>query len=169
VKSVTGREYSHSALEKVLRSVVEKNPGPHKFSSTQFNLESPLLDKVLDVAEMIKDEDLAGEGRETVPHVTCKYGLHTNDSYDVEQLVSPLCRPGCYGFGLVPVTLGKVNVFSAASRITQRDGPEFDVVHIEVESEPLRELNALLCQLPHTDSHPAVSYTHLTLPTICSV
>ncbi len=163
VEAVTGRKCAPAALEKALKQVlsptqtngvVTKSPGPHKFASTQFNLEGTLRDKVLDLAEMVEDEDLAGEGRETEPHVTIKYGLHDSDPGAIRELIED--------FGPVTVALGKVGVFTANADAAQRGGPEFDVVYVEVLSKALRELNSILCQLPHTDTHS--TYTpHITL------
>lgn len=78
-------------------------------------------------------------GRETDPHVTVKYGLHTDDPADVEEL---LCE-----YGPVEVTLQGVEAFDSS--------PEYDVLYVAVESEDLRALNRLItAKLECTDSHP---------------
>lgn len=137
--------------------------GKHQFSSTQLNLSCagysrsqgsplPLLQQF---ARAIADEDLASDGREEEQHITVKYGLHTNDPEEVRRLVT--------GFGPFEVTLGAVTLFPAKEPSAQRGGEQYDVVKVEVESEDLRRLNALLsANLPHTDTHPEYK-PHLTL------
>lgn len=127
----------------------------HKFSTTQFNLADlpgpgsdgvHLWQKIASMAESIPDEDLAGNGRELAPHITVKYGLHTDDPAEVAEIVR----------GLEPVvaTLGKTSIF---------EGGEYDVVKVEVDSDELRRLNALLCErLECTDTHPEY-LPHVTL------
>ena len=117
----------------------------HKFASTQFNLEDAAwsrdedpLPKIRHMARQINDEDLADDGREEHPHVTVKYGLHTDDADEVAQVVRD--------FGPVQVTLGKTFLFP---------GEEYDVVNVEVKSPALVRLNKLISDsLECTDTHP---------------
>jgi len=113
-------------------------PEVHEFSSTQFNLPGELSFDLRRMADRINYDDLAGDGRELNPHITIKYGLHTNNADDVRAAVE--------GEPPVAVTLGKTSVFS---------GAEHDVVKIEIESEALRRLNAKISSsLTCTDAFP---------------
>lgn len=133
---------------------VSKGFGPHKFSSTQFNVadagysrtQGSPLDKLVEMARAIPDADLAEDGREDHDlHITIKYGLHTGDGELVRRVVQ--------GFGPVTLKLGKVSLF---------ENDDADVVKVDVESEQLRKLNALLSEsLANTDTHPTY------IPHIC--
>lgn len=128
---------------------------PHKYSTTHFNLPAKLCGKVLSLAAVIADEDLSEDGREDEPHITIKYGLHTNSASDVRKAVK--------SFGPVTVTLGRTSIFPASETQSQRGGSQFDVVKIDVEGDDLRRLNkAISSALSHTDSHPTYQ-PHITL------
>jgi 2'-5' RNA ligase len=128
--------------------------GTHKFSSTHIDMmdvgRGVSFNKYLkQMAASIPDEELAEDGRETDFHITVKYGLHTQDADEVRQIVE--------GFGPVRYSLGKSSIFPAS-----KEHP-FDVVKIDVESEGLHRLNALLSDsLECTDTHPEY-HPHVTL------
>lgn len=130
---------------------------PRKFSSTQFDLarggysrsQGNPAHTILNMAAAIPDADLAADGRETRPHVTVKYGLHTNDADEVSRIVKD--------FGVVQINLGKTSIFPA------KDGGEYDVVKIDVESDQLQALNARISKETEcTDTHP-VYMPHVTI------
>lgn len=110
----------------------------HSYSSTQFNLPGELAFQVLLMSERIAHDDLAEDGRELNPHITVKYGLHTNDAEEVRKVVQDSAP--------IAVTLGKTSTFP---------GSEYDVVKIEIESQGLRDLNAAISEKLHcTDTYP---------------
>lgn len=117
----------------------------HKFASTQFNLEDAAwsrdedpLPKIRHMARQIDAADLAEDGREDHPHITVKYGIHTEDADEIAMVVKD--------FGPVQVTLGKTFIFP---------GEEHDVVNVEVKSPALVRLNKLISDsLECTDTHP---------------
>jgi hypothetical protein len=119
-------------------------------SSTQFHLEGPSRDRVMTLSQIIPASDLTEKGRCTTPHVTARFGLHTQDHEDV--------RDAVHGFGPVPMVLGRVSCFPA--------GPDrpYDVVKVDVGGDRLRKLNSVLGKLPHTDSfseyrpHATIAY-----------
>ncbi len=124
----------------------------HKFSSTQFDLagcsqsQGRPFDKLLAMAAKIPNADLAADGREDDPHVTVKYGLHTDDSDEVRQVVQD--------FGPVELVLGKTSLFP---------NEEHDVVKVDVGGEDIRRLNKLISDsLECTDTHPEYK-PHVTL------
>lgn len=117
-----------------------------EFSSTQVNLPADVGKRVLDAGAKISDEDLIDKGRETEPHVTVKFGLHTNNVDDVRKVLAnePPIR----------VKLGKTSIFKQ---------PDFDVVKADVDSPDLHALNAKLAKaLPNTETHPEYK-PHVTL------
>lgn len=128
---------------------------PHSFSSTQFDLPSELAFEVRQLGEQIPSDDLAEDGRELNPHVTIKYGLHTNDAEDVRAAVN--------GESPVAIQLGKCSVFEVSDKDSQRGGAKFDVVKIEVESKALHQLNKRISEaLPCTDTFPEYK-PHITI------
>ncbi|MDB5294097.1 MAG: hypothetical protein JWO31_80, partial [Phycisphaerales bacterium] len=120
----------------------------HRYSSTQVQLPSTLAAAVRAMAARIPDADLAEDGRESVPHVTARYGLQVDDPVAVRPIVA--------GFSPITLTLGRTSVFPATP-----DRPS-DVVKLDVSSPGIRRLNAALAALPHADTHQG--YTpHVTL------
>lgn len=110
----------------------------HKFGTTQVDLTGAERDEILAYAAEIPDEWLAEQGRETEPHITVKYGLHTQDVSEVAAALE--------GEAPVGVKFGDTSVFVA-------DG--YAVIIVKVESDGLRRLNARLADsLEHTDTHP---------------
>jgi 2'-5' RNA ligase len=120
-----------------------------EFSSTQVALPKEHAEAVADAAARIPDADLADDGRETDPHVTVKFGLHTNDVEDVRRVLAD--EPP------ITVTLGKTSIFPA------KEGAAYDVVKVDVDSPDLHRLNKKIADaLPHTDTHPTYK-PHVTL------
>ena len=112
--------------------------GDRKFATTQVDLTGADRDDILAYAAAIPDDWLADGGRETEPHVTVKFGLHTRD---VAKVVAAL-----EGEPPVTVRFGQTDVFQANG---------YAVIIVRVESEDLRRLNArLAAELDHTDTHP---------------
>lgn len=125
---------------------INDEPQLSKFSSTQFNLPHELASIVTEMGNRIHVDDLASDGVETNPHVTVKYGLHTNAPEDVRNAVQ--------GKPPVAITFGTTSVFKS---------DEHDVVKIEIESNELRSLNkALTDSLPNTTTHPQYK-PHVTI------
>lgn len=135
-----------------------KNPVPasasmsfslFKLSTTQFDLGRGIAETIRAAAMKIPDSELAQDGRETEPHLTVKYGLHTSNANEVRGVLADQ-EP-------VQVILGKVSVFPAAGDHL------FDVVKVEADSPQLQALNQkIAAALPHTDSYPAYQ-PHITL------
>lgn len=130
-------------------------PAPEKkprkeFSSTQINLPEEIAAKVVAASKKIPEADLADDGRETEPHVTVKYGLHTNEAEHVRKLIEN--EPP------IKAKLGKASVFPATET-----GGTYDVVKLDVDSPDLHRINKLISDsLPHTDTHPNY-HPHVTL------
>lgn len=123
--------------------------GKHSFGCATLSLRGPIADKLLALGQSIREEDLGEDGRETEPHVTIRYGLHTEDVGEVLKILATS--------GPIPLKLGKVSVFAGAET-----GKPFDVLKADVESPQLVALHGKLGALPHTDTHP-VYKPHATI------
>lgn len=125
------------------------------YSSTQINLPEDIAKKIIEWGNtnIPEEEIFSGDdgdydlGREKRPHVTVKYGLHTIDPKEVEQIVK--------GNGKVSIALGAISIFEPEEK-------EYDVVKIEVESDDLRNLNAKVSTLKNSDTHPEYK-PHVTI------
>jgi hypothetical protein len=100
----------------------------YDYASTQFDLPASIALRVLDWGKANVPDGLLHEGeRESNPHITVLYGLHTNDWRDVSRVVKDLAP--------VKVRLGKVSIF---------DQDDCDVVKIDVQSDALQAVNERL-------------------------
>ncbi len=126
--------------------VTEPEEAQRSFSSTQVNLPAGLAAKVRAFAEQIPADELADDGRETEPHITVLYGLHTEDPAEVAAVLE--------NAGPIEATIGKVSIFK---------GKDADVVKLEVTSPDLAKMNAKLSKaLDFTNKFP--EYTpHVTI------
>lgn len=104
-----------------------------------------IADRIATIRAKIDDEDLTEDGVEDDPHVTVKYGLHTDSTDDVRGVLD--------GEKSFEITLGSTSLF-------QND--ECDVVKIGVSGDGIHSLNKKVCELPHTDSFPTYK-PHVTL------
>ncbi|MEZ5427289.1 MAG: transglycosylase SLT domain-containing protein [Pyrinomonadaceae bacterium] len=133
-----------------------ENENVHKFSSTQVDLPAEESRQILDLGkDLIKEEDIYTDpkdpsfGREDNPHITVKYGLHTENPAEVRQILG--------GEKPFEATLGKTSIFPG--------GPEtpYDVVKVDVKSPELHRLNKLISEGTRvTDTHPKY-VPHVTL------
>lgn len=123
-----------------------------KFSSTQIDLPGEAAALQKKAANKIHDADLKevdGTTREDRPHVTVKYGLHTDDADELRQVLADE--------GPIKLTIGKMSIFPA------KEGTDYDVVKMDVDSPDLHRLNAKISKsLPVTDTHPEYK-PHVTL------
>lgn len=114
-------------------------------------LPKELADKVRGYAALIPDEDVyddgSGEhGREDDPHVTVKYGLHTDDGDEVREVLRD--NPPAN------VKLGRMSVFN---------NDDYVVLKIDVDSPDLHALNKQIVEnLKCTDGFP-VYHPHVTV------
>lgn len=114
----------------------------YSYGCVMGRLPEPLASGVRDIAARIPDEyiyqdDKGESGREDEPHVTVKYGLHTDDPQEVADVI------GYYG----PVS-GELRGMSAFVN-------DNVVLKMGVQSRELQRLNRLICQeLEYTDTYP---------------
>ena len=120
------------------------NEVKYDYSSVQVALKDPEILDVLKNFEIDKD-DLSGHGKETEPHITIKYGLHTADFKDVYDLLKDV-KP-------ILATLGKVSLFEN----------DEDVVKVDVKGKDLHDLNKYISDnLKCTDTYPDY-HPHMTI------
>ena len=106
------------------------------FSSTQLDLPAELATMVRSIGRDIKSEDLVQ--LEHVPHITLKYGLHTNDPQPVRAILAAEAP--------ISVKFGRTEVLS---------GGDDDALVIKIFSPDLRRINARFKRLlPHTETYP---------------
>ncbi|MEE8129604.1 MAG: 2'-5' RNA ligase family protein [Vicinamibacterales bacterium] len=122
----------------------------HDFASTQVNLSAGASAVVRDLARTIPDAVLGEEGRETKPHITVKYGLHSDEAIETVRKILADEPP-------IRATLGQTSVFPSS----ETGGDE--VVKVDVVSEDLRRINAKIAEAVEvTDTHPEYQ-PHVTL------
>jgi broad specificity phosphatase PhoE/2'-5' RNA ligase len=115
------------------------------FASTQFNLPNGIAKLIQAYGKKIPDSVLAEDGRETEPHVTIRWGLHSDSPRPAQVLLKDAAP--------VTVKFGKTSVF---------DTPDADVLKIDIESPDLHALNKKLAEAEHTDTHPTY-VPHVTI------
>lgn len=86
------------------------------------------------------DPDTGMEGRETDPHVTILYGIHTSNPDDLNDILFSENPPS--------FTLNKVSLFTT--------NPEFDVVKIDIDKTPelMKLHDELVDNIEHTSKFP---------------
>lgn len=133
-------------------NIVEKYINEEKFSYTSVKIDDlKLKNDILTFGQKININDLflkSGFGLEEIPHITLKYGLHTNVVNNVKDVILDS------GINSINIKLGKISLF---------ENSEFNVLKINVQSEELAILNKLLSnKLEVTDSYPTY-IPHLTI------
>lgn len=123
----------------------------YDFSSTQINFDEDLSKKFMEWSKKnIPDEllDKQAGGREDNFHVTVKYGLHTKNPKNVEEVIKK------YGKSSIDVFLKNMSLFNSE---------KYDVLKVDVESKDLVKLNKMLSDnLKHTDTYPTYK-PHMTI------
>jgi 2'-5' RNA ligase len=121
----------------------------YDYSSTQVNLPPKHAKAVQDFAADIDPDDLhETEKNEDVPHITVKYGLHTDDHRDVAKALES-----------EPPANATINGLS----MFERDDKDYDVLKYDVDSRDLERLNGIVAKTaPHTDTFPEY-HPHVTV------
>lgn len=120
--------------------------GEHSFSCTMAFFPKDLAEKTIRIALDISDASLYDPknekqkyGREVEPHITVKYGTHTEDPEEIKEALKDV--------GPIKAKLGRISFFD-----TNKD---YDVVKIDVTSEDLEKANKLISdKCKNTDSYP---------------
>lgn len=123
----------------------------YSYGCVMADLPDDIAKKVMAFAALIPDEDIyddgSGEhGREDEPHVTVKYGLHTDDPKEVEAVLGN--EPP------VKIQLGGMSAFH---------NEKYVVLKLDVRSSDLHHLNSIVSnELECTDSFPDY-HPHVTI------
>lgn len=118
----------------------------HEYSCLMFNLPGDLAYEVRQVGDMIPHTDLAEDGKELNPHITIKFGLHTDDAEEVRKEIQDLSP--------IAIQIGKASCFKADTH---------DVVKLDILSDGLHDLNGRVSdRLECTDTYPDYK-PHVTL------
>jgi 2'-5' RNA ligase len=123
----------------------------YSYGCLMANLPDDVAARVRGFAALIPDDDLyddgSGEhGREEDPHITVKYGLHTDDGGKVAEKLQ--------GREVAYATLGRMSVF---------ENEKFTVLKVDIASDCLHKLNTFISEtFAHTDSFP-VYHPHVTI------
>lgn len=110
-----------------------------QFCSTQVNLTGIAAIRVLWLGHMIRDDDLAHNGREQTPHVTLRYGLHENDPIGAGRVL--------HNVGPIRLRLGSVKSFDG-----EATGKNYDALYVDVDSKDMLWINRKLGKLKHTET-----------------
>lgn len=123
----------------------------YSYSCLMADMPESLADRIRAFSLLIPDDRIyeindVEHGRESEPHVTIKYGIHTSDIREVESVVS--------GFGCVKARLGRMSAFHNEDCV---------VLKVDVVSPDLQRLNKLISsRLECTDVFP-VYKPHVTI------
>lgn len=113
----------------------------YSYSSVQVKLPTGVSESIIEYANKLPDDIIyhgKWGGRENRPHITVKYGIHTDDVEVIKGLPLPQAT--------LQAKMGKVNLF---------EGKENDVLIVEINSPDLTKLNKLISNsIPVTDTHP---------------
>jgi 2'-5' RNA ligase len=116
-----------------------KDAEGYKYSSVQVNMPPSIASRMLAFGEAIPDSELASDGRETTPHVTVLYGIHTSKASELYEVLDDIPGP-------VSLRLGELDCF---------EGEEHDVIVVKIYSPDLHMLNGRLRQdLEFTNNYP---------------
>lgn len=138
-------------IRKRLRTLLEGAHKANKFGCVMVFLDYKesdwkALQDLIDKDDLYEPEGESGYGKETEPHVTILYGLHTNiPDEDIESEIDKIKSP--------KLKLGKVSSFS---------NDKFDVLKFDVESEDLHKYNKKFAEFPHTTDYPKY-HPHCTI------
>lgn len=137
------------------KSLLHKNAGPHKFSVVMAEMPEDIAAQVLEISALIPDEELemSEGGRESQIHVTVLYGLHSANALGARSIL----------IGQPPITVE----FLGISMFAANDKHGYDVLKFDIKSDDLNRLNALLKELPHTNTF-AEYHPHVTLAYVLS-
>jgi len=127
--------------------------GRYNYGCVMARIDEEAARKVLDfnyktiAEELLYEEEGHHYGRETVPHITLKYGLVK--SYTEEQMKQLLHHVSPFN-----VEIKRVSIF---------ENEKFDVVKFDVDGKELRSLNEIFCKLPNHDEYKDEYRPHMTL------
>ena len=133
--------------------VIKAEKETYDYTCTMAYLPKDLAEKVIKIALEIGDEKLYDPkdsdhryGRENEPHITVKFGTHTDDPEEIKEALKDMWP--------AKVTLGRISTFK---------NEDNDVIKIDVISDDLNEANKRIAKkCKCTDTHPEYK-PHVTI------
>jgi 2'-5' RNA ligase len=120
------------------------NEKKYDYSSIQVSLKDTEVQDILKDFK-IDEDDLSGDGKETEPHITIKYGLHTSNFKEVYELLKDT-KP-------IVAILDEISLFEN----------DEDVIKVDVKGKDLHDLNKYIKDnLKYTDTYPDYN-PHMTI------
>lgn len=141
-------------LNDIFSELLTEGKENHKYGCVMLYLDLD-KDKENEIQDLVQEDDLylgtkddPGYGRETEPHVTVLYGIHSDvPDEDVEELIDKLVQP--------ELILNNISIFDNAHK-------GYDVVKFDVENNDLNKMNKSFSKLPHTNDYPDY-HAHVTI------
>lgn len=135
------------ATELFFRRLLRESINGRSYSSTQIAVSPQIRKLILSVGKQeIKSHELAEDGREKHPHITIKYGIHTNNPMIIRAILERE-KP-------IKYKLGEMSLFKLK---------DHNVLIVKVISPDLKRLNAKIKRLTMTtDTHP-IYKPHVTI------
>lgn len=133
----------------------ENKAGPagaeeHDYSSTQVNLPEDIANKIREFSAKIPDHHLAKDGRETEPHITLLWGVHSADPDESAEALKSHRH--------IKAELRHTSLFPASAK-----HPEHDVLKMEVHSPDLHSARSKLnSAVKNTQTFPSYR-PHVTI------
>lgn len=123
-------------LKKLLKEI---ESGPYEYGCVMlyFDFDETQLTNTIDDND-IYDDGSGKYGKETEPHVTLLYGLHSNVTPQIVQQILDNIH-----FGDIQLT--NPSVF---------ENGEYDVLKFDADGRGLREANSMLMRLPNSNEYP---------------
>lgn len=149
------QEIVAKALDSRLKAMQPAEKPKRKYSSTQFDLPAGLAEKVQEMAALINPADLASDGIEENPHVTCLYGLTEESPNDVKKAVK--------GISAGPIVLESLSLFPAGDKLAQHGGEQFDVLKISIGGKFIHEIHNAIAESCEYETDYADYSPHCTI------
>lgn len=135
----------------IKKEVIKESKGVYKYGCLMLYFD-PNLPIFSDIQKMIDENDVyygkeEGKfGRDSEPHITILYGLHSDISdSQIESIIDNFTQPN--------VVLNTISIF---------ENDEFDVVKFDINNTDIVEMNRVITKLPHTTDYPDYK-PHLTI------
>lgn len=131
-------------LKKLLKEI---ESGPYEYGCVMlyFNFDEDQITSVISDSDLY-DDGSGKYGKETEPHVTLLYGLHSNVTPQIIQQILDSIHFG-------DITLNNISYFNNA---------DYDVLKMDANGDGLEKANSILMKLPNSNEYPEY-HPHMTL------
>ncbi len=131
-------------LKKLLKEI---ESGPYEYGCVMlyFDFEETFITKAISDSDLY-DDGSGKYGKETEPHVTLLYGLHSNVTPQIIQQILDTIHFG-------DITLNNISYFNNA---------DYDVLKMDASGDGLEKANAILSKLPNSNEYDEY-HPHMTI------